>query len=226
MSANEKIVDIELRFRPNASAAFWEDLFEDLTAWNPQLVPDRVDRLSDLDGDEEEVWTPGHLTELAHRCAARQRFGWDLLNAAYNESGITVSGKADEVQLSLALADPSPDPVEMFRDLLTRLPAVARPALGMIFDRYSEEAECVSQGLTGLSDLPPILYLDEKCVSQLGGGPFFEKAPCKTMSASTGGILLKLRQNIWKPPTSKEKQALRAVKRYLGITAEKPLVLH
>ena len=161
MTAHRNILDIELRLRPNGSPAPWEAVLAALMDWNVQLEPTHVDRLSDLDaGEAPEPWTPVLAARLAQRCAEGGHFAWELMREDDDDVGLSVSGRDHEIQLSLALADPPSDLRDYFLGLLRVFPPAMLPALAMLFDRYSDDAECVMQGLRGVSIVPPMLYLD------------------------------------------------------------------
>jgi hypothetical protein len=226
MTAHRNILDIELRLRPNGSPAAWEAMLAALMDWNAQLVPTHVDRLSDLDaGEAPEPWTAVLAARLAQRCAKGGHFAWELMREDDDDVGLSVSGRAHEIQLSLALADPPSDLRDYFFGLLRVLPPARQPALAMLFDRYSDDAECVMQGLRGVSIVPPMLYLDAQAIATAGGAAHLRAAPCRIADGPAGGILLVMRASIWKHPSASDRKTIVAVAQHLGITPANPLVL-
>ena len=230
-TVEQPLLGIELRFRAGPPPQAWEGVLQATLAWAPQLQPTHVDRLSDMDALEAEPWSTGRVSELARRLANESNLAWMLFQADTEVAGITMRRKEDEVEMSIRLPWQSEKPSassgvrdELLR-LLHALESSVCPALGMAYDANSPDAEMIMQGMRGLKDIPPLLYLDAGSAACAGGIERLRRAPCETLDAPCGGILLVIRPLPWGPPSPEEQNVIIAVKNYLEITPDKPLVL-
>ena len=225
MTAGNNILGIELRFWPSGSMEVWKQTFSAVFTWNPLLHPTHVDRLSDVDAEQPEPWSDALLAEMIRRCAEGQQFSWMLFSEKNEDIGITVARRQHEVEMSMAVPRPTEDLPNYFFGLLDALKGGASIGLGMLFDRESEDAECMMQGLRGVKDISPLLYLDSRALERAGGISRLRNAPCKVIDAPSGGLLLVIRTLVWVAPSDDDKAQIRAVKEFLGISPSRPLIL-
>ncbi len=221
------ILGIELRFRPGASDARWLGALEALLAHEQRLRPSLVDRLSDADAQGPEPWHDALLPELARRCAGDELSSWSLLRADDPAVGVTVARWQAEVAVSIALPEPSRPVPEYVAGLIEALAGTVAPALGMAFDRATADAEFVMQGLRGLRDVPPLLYLDARSAARTGGVAHAREAPCSVIELNRGssGLILVVRVLPWGEPAAAARADIERVRRFLGVTATTPLIL-
>jgi hypothetical protein len=225
MAKKRQLLGIELRFRPYPAAQTWKQTLNALLAWEPQLRPTFVDKLSDPNAEEPEPWSEALADDLAHRCATEAFTSWLLFREDDEEIRLAVSRREVEVQFSLVAPRPAKDPVQYLFELLKGLSTGARPALGMLFDAESDDAEVIMQGLRGLRTVPPLLYVDLQASNYIGGVARLRNAPCETLDAPGGGVLLVIRRSLWRQPSPEEQARIEAVAKYLGISDANPLVL-
>ncbi len=230
-NVEQLVLGIELRFRAGPLPQVWKGVLQAVLAWAPELQPTHVDRLSDMDALEAEPWSVGRISELANRLTNEINLAWMLFRADDEVAGVAMRRKGDEVEMSIRLPWHSKEQLtssylhDEFLRLLRALESSVCPALGMAYDAHSSDAELIMQGLRGLKDIPPLLYLDAGSAARAGGIERLRRAPCETLDAPCGGILLVIRPLPWGPPTQEEQQPINAVRVYLGVTTGKPLVL-
>lgn len=225
MAAQRRILGIELRFRLSAALEVWETTLSTLFTWESRLQPTHVNRLTDLDVDEPQLWSNDLARELARRCANGQRFSWVLLREDDRGSTVMVSRWPSEVKISVGLPEPTSDSVALLLGLLNAFQNVYRPALVMLHDLGDDEGEFRREGLVGLSDLPSILYIDLDAVVLMGGKARVLAAPCETLETPDGGVLLICREMFWGPLSDADQANLAELRHYFGITPETPLQL-
>jgi hypothetical protein len=225
MTDEKRVLGIELRFWPDPlPEERWAGALASVLGWEPRLQPTHVDRLTDLDAQEPEPWLDSYWKELARKCASEERFAWLLSRADAERIGMSVARRGAGVEMSLAVPRPPRDLRSYFLGLLEALKGVAPLAIAALFARDSDDEEIMSQGLRGIKDLPPWLYLDARALKRIGGITRLQDAPCEVVDAS-GGLLLVSRSSPWGEPSLEEKERVKASKRYLGIRAARPLVL-
>lgn len=225
MTAGERVLGIELRFWPDPlPEERWSGVLASVVAWEPRLHPTHVDRLSDLDAEEPEPWLESYWEELARRCASEERFAWLLSKADHERVAMSVARRGAGVEMSLAVPSPPGDLRSYFLGLLEALKGAAPLAMAALFARGSDDAEIMLQGLRGLKDLPPWLYLDTRAIGRIAGVDQLRNSPCEVLDAP-GGLLLVIRSSPWGAPSREEKEKVGAVKRYIGVSAWRPLVL-
>jgi len=81
----------------------------------------------------------------------------------------------------------------------------------------------VMQGMAGLMQIPPLLYLDCEAAEVAGGAAFLRGAPCTAVDV-TGGLVLISRPDPFQPRRAELARA-QAVQEYLGVSRDNPLVL-
>jgi hypothetical protein len=99
------------------------------------------------------------------------------------------------------------------------------PAMAMLFDRDSDDAEFLMQGLRRLVAIPPVLYLDARAVERAGGAIRLRAVPCTVFEPSPGALLIVAQESPWSPPSPEDSDRRDAVRKYLGISEASPLVL-
>ena len=220
----QDILGIELRFLHNTFSELWVQTLNTIFVWDPSLLPTHIDRLSDIDAKEAEPWSRSLIEEIAQRCATKQRFAWMLFREDEGEIGMSIALREDEVEMSMGLKRPTIDLVDYFQNLLIALEGKISPMLGMLFDRNSPNAELVMQGLRGLKDVPPLLYLDAQAIEIAGGIDWLRTSPCEKIDMPGSGLLLVTRLP-WGNPSPEERRNIKALKQFLGIANSNPLVL-
>jgi hypothetical protein len=225
VTAAERVLGVDLRFWPDPLACErWESALAAVLGWEPRLQPTHVDRLSDTDAEEPEPWLDSYWEVLARKCASEERFAWLLSRVDAERIGMSVARRGAGVEMSLAVPRPPRDLRSYFLALLEALRGVAPPAIVALFARGSDDAEVMLQGLRGLKDLPPWLYLDARALLRIGGVTRLRDAPCEVVDAP-GGLLLVSRSSPWGAPSTQERERVEASKRYMGMSAAHPLVL-
>lgn len=221
---NRATLAIDLCFHPAGGPAGWDAVLHALRGWLPGFRPDEVDRLSDQDWRGTEPWSEQRWGgRLAVGLAGPSRFAWTLFHTAAG-TAITVARHRDEVRLAVAMPPPAADTVTLLLDLLRRLPTP--PELALVYDPESpEDGELRMQGMRELADLPPVLYLGAEAARAVGGVDRARKAPALGVAEHAGGVVLRARSSVLDPPTRQERQRLRRLRRYLGISAVTPLRL-
>lgn len=224
MANTQQMMGVELRFRPIPDVGIWAAVFAALWEWQPRLVPSHIDRLTDLEVEESEPWSAGQQTTLAQRLAQGRYFSWLLFRQDDEETGMQVLHRQSEVELSIRAPRPDEDVANGLLRLLTALEGVALPALAMVYAGGSQDAELTMQGLHGLQDVPPLVYLDEWAVERIGGREAIRRLPVPAQAAP-GGLLLVTRPMLWQSPTAEERARIKVIRQQLGISPEHPLVL-
>jgi len=220
---NSQKIGVDLRFRPNSSAAHWQHIFQAIVAWEPRLRPFEWVELSDPDR-VSHPWSEAAATDLYMRCATHTATA-RIIEADSGPTGaITVRVLKSEAAMLCALPRPAQTLDSYFLSLLDYLQGGSLPALGMMFDLEAKhDAEVIFQGLRGLEQVPPYLFLDSAAVEVLGREKVIS-APCKVLDAP-GGILLISRPDPWARRIGDELRRARAVEQHLGISTSAPLVL-
>lgn len=224
MSNAQQMMGVELRFRPMPDADAWSAVFSALWAWEPRLVPSHVDRLTDLEVEEPEPWSGAQQTNLAQRLARGRYFSWLLFRQDDEETGIQILRRQNEVELSVRAPRPDEDAATRLLQLLVLLQGAATPALAMAYAGGSQDAELTIQGLHGLQDVPPLVYLDDWAIDRIGGRAAIRQLPVPAHLAP-GGLLLVVRPDPWQPSTAEERARIKVIRQQLRITREHPLVL-
>ncbi len=224
MSAEDRLLRVELRYRLGLPAADWRRVLDALLAWEPSLRPQRLDRLSDPASLEQEDWNDAFWAELAHRLAGDGEVSWLLSRLDDERVGMMASRTPAEVELSVGVRPDALGPRRQIESLLAVLAQVSLPALAMACAGGTPDAEVVLQGLRGLKQAPPLLYLDRRAAALAGGYDRLLAAPCEA-AAVPGGVLLVVRPAFWWPPAAGDAALGDAVARYLGLTPDHPLVL-
>lgn len=225
MIAAERVLGIELRFWPDPlPTERWSAVLTSVLAWEPRLQPTHVDRLSDLEAQEPEPWLESYWEELARKCAAEERFAWLLSRADHERIAMLVACQGVGIETSLAVPQPPRDLRSYFLRLLEALKGAAPLAIAALFSRDSDDVEVMSQGLRGLKDLSPWLYLDMRAIERIGGVDWIRGASCEVID-TPGGLLLVSRPSPWGAPSGEERKKVEEVKRYLGMSELRPLVL-
>jgi len=218
--SSEQILGIELRFWPEPDAGRWFAALKSVLRWEPRLRPALVDRLSDLDAAAAEPWSDALWPELADRCADERRSAWMLFSDDDDRFALTVRRLEDEVEFSITAAPTRPDPADDVLALVEELAASVPPALAMAFDRKSDDAKFILDGLRSLTDVPPLLYMDAGAVDSVGGIEHLTTAACEVRALADGGALF-IRRSPWEAPSVEDD----ATARCLGIENGRPLVL-
>jgi hypothetical protein len=225
MTPEKQRLAVELRFRIDASPSVWSNLLASLVSWEPRLRPTHVEKFSDLDSYGPEALKPETVAELAGRCVAEEYFIWGLTNVNERYFGMTFVRRPGEVAVSIAMPRPAIPLHTFLSTLLDALRGSVRPSLAMLFNLLSkQDAEVMSQGLSGLKDVPPILYLDDWAVVRAGGRDHLRNAPCEVLDMPGGGLLLITRPSLWDEPTAADLERKRAVQQHLGLSEDHPLV--
>jgi hypothetical protein len=135
-----------------------------------------------------------------------------------------VAGLEAEVEFSLTILAPEVPVATYVRGLLGALQGEATPALMMAFDRQTPSAELTMQGLRGLMEVPPVLYLDDRSVELLGHQRV-ATAPCAVEELPGGGLLLVAVPDPCGSDPASTAERLAAVREHLGIGLATPAVL-
>ena len=223
MANTQQMMGVELRFRPLPDAVIWTAVFTALWDWEPRLVPSHVDRLTDLEVEEPEPWSDSQQATLAQRLAQGRYFSWLLFREDDEETGMQILRRQSELELSIRAPRPDEDAAKGLLRLLALLEGTALPALVMVYAGGSKDAELAMQGLHGLQDVPPLLYLDEWAIDRVGGRVAIRRLPIPAHVAP-GGLLLVVRPDPWQPSTAEERARIKVIRQQLGISPEHPLV--
>jgi hypothetical protein len=223
MSSTDSLA-LELRFRPTGQAETCERLLAAIVAWAPSLRPATVLRLADPE-QREQPWSPSLCSTICQACAESVQDGWLLAAADGPIGAITLDIHRKELRCSLAMPRMAGNLIDALLSLLETLQSSYGPAVAMAFDlKNSVDSELVLQGLSGLTQLPPLFYLDWRSVAIAEGVDHVRMAPCIVLDAP-GGLLLELRADPWQPLTNNDRIRIAAVERHLGMAPGKPLVL-
>jgi len=224
MSTSDQRLGIELRFRPHSDPLVWARVVERVTAWQPLLRPAWVQQLSNPTVPEPISWSEALKAELASKCASAPGTGWTLMAETGPVGAISFDVRRLEVFVSIAVPRPSEPLPESFFRLLHTLLDVHPPALGMLVDLNSRlDAEVVMQGLGGIAQVSPLLYLDALAVEAAGGADRLRAAPCDVINAPGGGLLLIVRPDPWAQMTADDTKRVKAVQHYLRMSPNRPV---
>jgi len=225
MSKQIKTLGIELRFWPNKHAAVWEALLVALWSWDPALCPQvfQVTIGEEMLLPGERSWEESRVDGLARLCAGQAEFAWIL--GGKPDHYMSCEGRGGRISIGIQIPAPKQPVANCYIDLLHALSDTLLPALGMLFHYEDLNASFDRQGLRGLSDIPPLLYLGADAVAQLGGREKLRQAPCEVRETSGGGLLFIVRADPFGKSSKKDHVLTAAVSKFLGISAETPLIL-
>lgn len=213
---------IALRFRPEFSSEQWARTLAGLLAWEPALRPTHVHRRDDSEALPLETWADDLWPELAHRLAEKPSWSWGLEHRDGSSTSLDIGRGLHQNDALIAVDRPGEDVVEYFLKLLDAVRGGAEPALAMLYDCSSEDAEFVLQGLHRLEGVPPVLYLDERALQRVGGKQHVLRADGRIVEAPHGGLIIQVRDP-WRPPTRHQEQTAAQVGRVLGIGPTGPV---
>jgi hypothetical protein len=197
VSRGEQSLGVELRFPRCGDAQRLRPTFAALLRWDPELAPGSADRLSDLDADGPEPWRDELWTLLVERCADGGPLGWSLFSAG-GRRAVNVSCEPEGVAISITLPRPRNE-VDRFRALVLGLPAAWPVALALAFDPDSPDEELVLQGLGQLRRPAPLLYVDHRIATRIGGLEHLRDAAFATEELDRG-VLVRTRDSVGAPP--------------------------
>ena len=176
--SGQRILGIELRLRSVPSAADWRRGYDQILAWQPGLHPSLLYRNSDSQAVDPEPWREDLIPSLADGLAELSYFSWMLYRPDIEDQRLTFRRMGDEIGVSIAFPWGGDDLPVAFINLIDRLQACIPPSLGMLFDANTEDAEVIQQGLSGLKNLPALLYVNAVNIHVLGGIDHLRRAPC------------------------------------------------
>ncbi len=226
MSPTETLC-VGLRFRPDPDPAAWRRTFDALVAWDGALAPTNVHRRDDPEASPDEPWSDALWPQLARRAARDRWWSWGLERREGAGTSIDVGRGELEHEVDVALNRPAAgDVAARVGDLLAEIRdrGGVAPALALVYDCDGPDAELAMQGLRGLSEVPPLLYLDARAVERAGGRHRVVGAPARVIEVPGGGLILVTRDP-WAPPSGQAAAAVRAARAWLGIGDDEPLVL-
>jgi hypothetical protein len=212
---------IELRFRVDPRVVPWAHTIAGVLAWEPELAPTHLDRLSSADADGPEPWSDALWPELAHRCASVPGTAWTLSQERGRRSMTWVHRRL-QVECSLAVPRPRGAAVKHLVALLAALESGVPPALAMAFDGDSRDVGLMTQGLHAVDELAPLVFLDRLTMERLVGPREGRVAPCEVVELEAGTVLV-LRPDPFARRTREDARRAREVRRWLGIAPRAPL---
>jgi hypothetical protein len=221
---NQHNLGIDLRFSPEANPELWRQIFDGIIEWEPRLRPSEWLEASDPE-QFRQPWSAQAATDLFQRCAQHLALA-RIIEAETGPTGaITVRSRKSEVAILIALPRPDEALHRYILDLLGRLATCKLPTLGMMFDLNAKhDAEVIFQGLSGLIQVPPYLFVSARAVEAIGRERV-KSVPCTVQIAPGDGLLLISRPDPWIRRIGNELRRARAVEQHLGISPKEPLVL-
>jgi hypothetical protein len=92
----------------------------------------------------------------------------------------------------------------------------------MAFDDSSTDAAFIAQGLHGIEDVPPLLFLDREALERIGRNP--GTAPCDVVDVESGSVFI-VRPDPFEQPSDDDLRRVRAFKKWIGMASGAPLRL-
>ncbi len=204
------LAQLSLRFRPGAAA--WAEVWKALAEQSDALEPTHVVRVSEPASTAATRWTEALAEELERSLSAGQPVDWSLSPREPNAS-IRVRFMRRQVFVDIQLRWDVPSASALLRSWIAAMPVALGPAMAFAFGRMRDEHQS-QDGLDGLTDVPPVLYLDGRAVDVVGRVRL-EAAPCR-IEPLRGGLLLVCEDDL-RLSTSNEAYALRrAMAAHLG----------
>lgn len=218
MSAS--VLAAELRFRPAADPARWRGVVAAVTGVALGAEPAEVTTLSDVAEREPRPWTAAEPDRIAAGLAGDPPTSYLILTADDSVHAL-LARDAEQVKASLRVRAPGEPPVAWLRRVVEALEPDALPEMAMLFDPESADDRLTREGLSGLTAVPPVLYLSGPALTVAGGEQRLREAPGEAVPIS-GGVALALRDPL-APMTGEESARLDAAAEHLGISPELPL---
>jgi hypothetical protein len=214
MNESTPILAVDMSFRSRADIPLWEAALHSLIEVDPGFDPARLERHR-LEPGEPEPWSDAFIPELARLCSTSTPTMWRVFREGDSRS-LTVSANQNEVKLTLTLPSPG-EPTARFLEVIDACPSDLRPVLATGFEPSSaDDTELLLQGLDGLRQVPPLLYLDCAAVERLGRASL-ESSPCEVRRLDHGAVLLVTRAAPLEPPTEADIVASKQIAQALKI---------
>lgn len=214
------VLAAELRFRPAADPARWRDVVGAVTGVALGTGPIDVTTLSDVTEREPRPWTAAEQDRIAAGLAGDPPASYLILTADDRVHAL-LARDAEQVKVSLRVRAPGEPPVAWLRRVVEALELDAVPEMAMLFDPESADDRLTEEGLSGLTVLPPVLYLSGPALTVAGGEQRLRQAPGEAVPIS-GGVALAVGDPL-APATGAEAERLDAAAEHLGISPDLPL---
>ncbi|HEY6033645.1 MAG TPA: hypothetical protein VIV58_05275 [Kofleriaceae bacterium] len=202
---------VSMSFPPGRSALQYERVLARLVAWRPDLAPRTLERPSDPDAPDEP-WRDARWPEVAALCAGDRLRTWNLLA---DRGAISCSRKPTSVEIKLVIPRPSAEPAAELARLLSMFELGDVPALVLGFDPASLDGRLLFQGLHGLEDVPPLMFVDRTIAAMLGGERRLAGGPAELRPVA-GGLLISTRP-VYGGGSSDASARTRAMAKLLGL---------
>ncbi|HEV3002401.1 MAG TPA: hypothetical protein VGW75_16785 [Solirubrobacteraceae bacterium] len=214
------VLAAELRFRPAADAARWRAVVAAVAGVALGTGPTDVTTLSDVAEVEPRPWTAAEPDRIALGLAGDPPTSYLILTA---DDGVhaLLARDAEQVKVSLRVRAPAEPPVGWLRRVVEALEPDAVPEMAMLFDPDSADDRLTEEGLSGLTVVPPVLYLSGPALTVAGGEARLREAPGEAVPIADG-VALALGDPL-APATGAESARLDAAAEHLGISPELPL---